>query len=179
LAVASSAAFSTATIIVGDLAGANHGGFFANRDDIGMFKADDRSHGADADGNCRLHGIAADAQQARRIGKREGAGGTERGVFAERVTGHECGIALEIEARFVLEHAHCRERDGHQCRLGILRQSEPVGRALPHDRGQLFTERIVHLGKHRAGGSVRIGQRLAHANGLAALPGKNKCRCHR
>ena len=68
------------------------------------------------------------------------------------MAGHERGIAREVEAGLAFEHAHGGERNRHQCRLGVLGQREPVGGALPHDRGQLLAERVIDLGEHLAGG---------------------------
>ena len=48
----------------------------------------------------------------------------------------------------------------------------------PDDRGQLLAERGIDLVEHRARRRERIGQRLAHADGLAALPWKYECRRH-
>ena len=76
------------------------------------------------------------------------------------------------------KHAHGGERDRHQRGLRVLGQREPVGRALPHDRGQLLAERVVDFAKHLAGGRKGVRERLAHADGLAALPRENKCDRH-
>ena len=52
-----------------------------------------------ADRHGVLHGIAADAQEPRRVGDRQAAGGGERGIFAERMAGDEGGVALRGRAR--------------------------------------------------------------------------------
>ena len=49
-----------------------------------------------------------DLQQARRVGQREGAGGAERGIFAERMAGDQARMLGEIEAAFLFQHAHHR-----------------------------------------------------------------------
>ncbi len=90
-----------------------------------MFQADDGSHCALAGGNGSLHGIAADAQEARGVGNRKHAGGAERGIFAERVSGDEADLVLQHEApRF--HDADGGHRDGHQRRLGIGGQRQRV-----------------------------------------------------
>ena len=88
-----------------------------------------------------------------------------------------CASRCEIDAGFRFEHAHRRERNRHQRRLRILGQRQLVGRPLPHDRGELFAERRVDLVEHRARGRESFGQRLAHADRLAALARKHEgCR---
>ena len=43
---------------------------------------------------------------------------------------------------------------------------------------QLLRQRVVDFLEDFARGRERIGQRLAHADGLAALPRKNECARH-
>src|SRR6185437_7257061 len=49
---------------------------------------------------------------------------------------------------------------------------------LPHQLRQALRERIVYFLENLAGGRERIGERLAHADRLAALTGKNECAHH-
>ena len=88
----------------------------------------------------------------------ERAGRRERRIFAERMAGDERGIALEVEAGFAFEHAHGGERDRHQGRLRVLGQREPVGRAVPHDGGELLAQRFIDFGEHIAGGGKIVRQ---------------------
>ena len=76
---------------------------------------------------------------------------------------------------FALKHAHGGERDRHQRGLRILGQRQPVGRAVPHDGGELLAQRFIDFVEHVAGGGKIVRKRLAHADGLAALARKNKC----
>ncbi len=45
--------------------------------------------------------------------------------------------------------------------------------------GEFFAERGIDFLEHRARRRKGIGQRLAHANGLRSLTGKNECCSHR
>ena len=95
--------------------------------------AQQRRHRALPDRHGRLHGLAADLQQPRGIGDAERAGRGKRGIFAERVAGDELDLVGEAEALLRLEHAHHRQRDGHQRGLRILGQRQGLERALEHD----------------------------------------------
>ena len=94
------------------------------------------------------------------------------------MAGDECGVTLQIDPGLGLQHAHGRERHRHQRGLRILGQRQAVARSLPDDRRQLLAERGIDLVEHRPGRRERIRQRLAHADGLAALPRKYECRRH-
>ena len=54
--------------------------------------AEQRRHRADAFGHRLLHGVAAHAQEPRRVADREAAGRRERGIFAERMAGDIGGM---------------------------------------------------------------------------------------
>ena len=69
-----------------------------------------------------------------------------------------------------LQHPQSRQRNRHQRRLGIFGELQGLGRAVPNDGCQLFTERRIDLVEHRAGGRKGLRQRLAHADRLGALP---------
>ncbi len=163
-----------AAVVVGDLADlalrslARH---LARGLDI---EAEQRRHGALPDRHGALHGVAADAQEPRRVGERQAAGGGERRIFAERMAGDERRVAMQIESRLGLEHAHGGEADRHQGRLRVGRQGQFVGRALQHHARQLLRQRVVHLLEHRPRLRKSLGERLAHADGLAALPRKDE-----
>ena len=75
---------------------------------------------------------------------------------------------------FRLQHAHRRERHRHQRGLRVLGQRQLVGRAFPHRRRELLAERRVDLVEHRARRREGLGQGLAHADRLAALPRKHE-----
>ena len=88
------------------------------------------------------------------------------------------GVARKIDAGLGFEHPHDRERNRHQRRLGILGEDERLGRTVPDRLAEPLAESGVDLLKHLARGSKGIGQRLAHADGLASLSGENECNCH-
>ena len=108
----------------------------------------------------------------------QAAGGGQRGIFAERVSGHEGGVPADREAGLGLQHAQGGERDRHQRRLGVFGKLQGFGRAVPDDGGQLLAERRVDLVEHRAGGRKSLRQRLAHADRLGTLPWKSECCRH-
>ena len=137
-------------------------------------EAEQRRHRAHPDRHRLLHGIAAHAQQPRRVGDREAAGRRERRIFAERMAGDEGRIALQVETRLGLEHADRGEADRHQRRLGIARQRQLVLRPSKMIAESFSPERLVDLLENRARRGKRIGQRLAHADGLAPLAGKDE-----
>jgi hypothetical protein len=137
-----------------------------------------RRHGASPHRHRLLHGKTADAQQARGVADAEAAGGGERGILAERVSGYERRMPRHRKAGLGLQHAQGGERDRHQGRLGIFGELKGFGGTVPDDGGQLLAERRVDLVENRAGSRKRLGQGLAHADRLGALPRKGKCRGH-
>jgi AAT family amino acid transporter len=62
--------------------------------------------------------------------------------------------------------------------LGVGGERQLGDVAVPHQGGELLAERLVHLFKHRFCGWKGFGECLAHADFLAALPGKNECEGH-
>ena len=95
------------------------------------------------------------------------------------MAGDERRVALEIDPGLGLQHAHGRKRHRHQRRLRILGERQRLGRPFPHDRGELVAERVVDLVEHRARRRKGVGQRLAHADRLAALARKHEGCRHR
>ena len=94
------------------------------------------------------------------------------------MTGHKGSIADQIDAGFLFQDAHRRERDRHQRRLGIFGQSEGFERAAPDGVAQPLAERRVDFLKHLPRRGKGVGQGLAHAHGLAALTWENKRNRH-
>jgi hypothetical protein len=88
------------------------------------------------------------------------------------MSGNEGGVAGEIESRLRREYADHGERHRHQRGLCILGQGQFVLRPLEDRRAQLLAEGLVDLGENRPGRREGIGERLAHAHRLTALPGK-------
>ena len=62
-------------------------------------------------------------------------------------------------------------RAGCAFSVSVSRSAGPF----PHDRGELLAQRLVHFVEHVARRGEIVGQRLAHADGLAALARKNEC----
>ena len=116
-------------------------------------------------------------EKPRGVGDRQTAGGGERGIFAERMAGDERDLVADTHAlRF--QHAHRREADGHQRRLGVLGERQGLQRPLEDDLGQLLAERLVDRLEDRRRLEEAIGERLAHADRLTALPGKGESYRH-
>src|SRR6516162_6684649 len=105
---------------------------------------------------------------------RKSACSRKRRILAERMPGNTPSGPANIQAGLSLQHAHDRERYRHQGGLRILGQGELLGRAFPDDLTELFAKSRVDLCKHLAGGGKRLGERLAHADALASLTGKNE-----
>ena len=105
---------------------------------------------------------------------REGAGGAEGGIFAERVAGDIGGMIGEADA-LGFEHADDGDADRHQGRLGVFGQAQDIVRAFEHDGRETLAQGLVDFLEHGAGLGIGRGQILAHADGLAALPGKGEC----
>ena len=169
----------SAAIIIGGGADADAAGFRSDRLDVGQFETDQRGHCAGADGDRFLHGTAADAQQPRRIGNGQRPGRGKRGIFAERVTGNEGRVALEIDAGFRLEDAQGRERNCHQSRLRVFGQRQRIGRPVPDDIAQPFVQGGIDFFEDPPRRRKGLSQSLAHTDGLTALTGKNKRRRHK
>ena len=89
-----------------------------------------------------------------------------------------CASRARSTPGFGFQHPHRRERDRHQRRLRVLGERQLLRRPFPHDRAEPVAERGVDLIEYRAGGGKGVGQRLAHADGLTALPWKHECDRH-
>ena len=168
-----------AAIVIGGLADLALRGLVGNGDRGLVVEPEQRRHRAGADRHRLLHGKAAGAQQARGIADAEAAGGGERGIFAERMAGHEGGVPPDREAGLGLQHPQGGERDRHQGRLGIFGELQGLGRAVPDDGGQLLAERRIDLVENRARRRKGLRQGLAHADRLGTLPRKCECCRHR
>jgi hypothetical protein len=78
------------------------------------------------------------------------------------------------KAELGLQHPHRRQANRHQRRLSILRQGESLDRPVLHQLVQPLFQRVVDLLEHRAGRGEGVRQLHAHADGLAALAGKEQ-----
>ena len=92
-----------AAIVIGGLADLTLRRLARDRHGSLVIEAEQRGHGADADRHRLLHGETAGAQQARGVGNAQAAGGGQRGIFAERMAGHEGGVAPDRETGFGLQ----------------------------------------------------------------------------
>src|SRR3989304_1723358 len=90
----------------------------------------------------------------------------------------ELHVAHEVEPGFHRQYTNCRERYGHEGRLCILGEGQLLGRTFPHDLAELVAEGRIDLIEDGARGRKRAGERLAHAEGLAALPWKHESGRH-
>ena len=66
----------------------------------------------------------------------------------------------------------------HDRGLGVFGEGQIAFRAFPHQPRQLLRQRVIDFLEDFARRRERIGQGLAHADGLAALSGKNECASH-
>ena len=140
--------------------------------------ADQRRHGALPRRHGRLHGVAADAQQASGFGDREGTGGGQGGIFSERMASQEGGAGSELESRLGLEHAQGGEARRHQGRLGVRREGQFGLGTLEHQPGQGLSQRVVDLGEDARGGGVGVPEGAPHPDGLGALSWEDEGRRH-
>ena len=164
----------SAAIVVGGLHHLALRSLGGDRGGLIEIDTEERRHGADADRHRLLHGTAADAHQPHRIGQRKRAGRRQRGIFADRMAGDELRVARQIHAGFGFQDPHGRQRDRDQGRLRVLGEHHPFRRPLPHDGAEPVAERRVDLVEHLPGRGKGLGERLAHADGLAALPRKHE-----
>ena len=140
--------------------------------------AQKRAHRADADRHRLLHGMATNAQEPCCVRHAERARRTKRGVLTQRMSGHDTGMTGDIESAFLAQDRDGRHRGRHDGRLRIFREQELIIRSLPHQAGEILLQGFVHFLEQFAGGGERLSQRLAHADGLASLAGKDECACH-
>ena len=138
-----------------------------------VVQADDRRHRPVA---CRrLHQAPALAHQAQSVGERQDAGRHHGAVLAHGVPG-VTGRFLRLDIRFGpggLERPQDGDRRGEQRGLGIDREVEGLGRALPGQAADRQVERGIGLGEDGGRSRAVAAQEAAHANGLRSLAGKN------
>src|SRR5690242_11925299 len=80
----------------------------------------------------------------------------------------------KIEPRLLLENADDGHTRSHDRRLRVFGQGEVALRSLPHDAREALRQRVVDFLKNGARRRESVGERLAHADGLAALTGENE-----
>jgi len=130
---------------------------------------------------------ATPLQDADRIGERERLRRHMRGVLAEAVPGDV--VRPQAVRR---QHSARRDADRHDRRLLDLRQPEVIFGAVENDlaqraapgapaggvdrpRGRVRIEGRIGFVEDRACLEVGVGERLAHADLLRSLSGKEKC----
>jgi hypothetical protein len=92
------------------------------------------------------------------------------------VTGGEADAqAARLEFRF--QHAQRGDGDGQDRGLGVLGELQLVFGPFEDNLGERKAERVIGLVKDRARGGRGVIERAAHADGLRALAGKEKCEC--
>ena len=138
-----------------------------------LFGADQRGHGALAHRHGPLHGLAAQLQQARGVGQadrarprpgpniRPGSGRRRGGQGGQRLP--PSFSRMRITARLTAIRA------GWAFSVRV-RSFRPFA----HQLGQLLAQRVVDFLEHLARRGEGLGQVGAHADGLAALSGKEE-----
>ena len=120
----------------------------------------------------RLHGITANAQNARGIRKLDRAASGQCGILTERVSCHERGL-VRADA-MGLKRTDGSNADGHERRLRIRRQLQLFLIAFPDQLRKILMERGVHRLEDFPRFWICRGKVLAHADELAALSGENE-----
>ena len=77
-----------------------------------------------------------------------------------------------------LKRPNNRKAYRHQGRLRVLGKGQLGLGALPHQLREILSERCIDFRKDIARSGTGSGKRLAHADRLAALPGKNERNRH-
>ena len=116
-------------------------------------------HGAHTGRDGLLHKLAALADEANGVREIEGAGGDERGVFAEAVAG---GV-IRREARFGEDGEGC-DRDGQERGLGEFGELELLFRTFEAQARKGVTKGGIGRFKNAARGGMRVVEGFAHAN---------------
>ena len=84
----------------------------------------------------------------------------------------------DIEAAVVLEYPYDSQANGQQGRLSVLCQGQLAFRALEHHPREMLRQRIIDFAEQFARRLEGFCKRLAHAQGLRSLSGKNKSPLH-
>ena len=132
-------------------------------------------HSANAHRHRRLHRLPAQLQQLCRGRQIERSGCTKRCIFAERVSGDKIAFLRKPDAALFFQHPQGRNCIRHNRGLCVFGQRQVAFRPFAHQLEKILPQRVVNLLKHGARGDACFGERLAHANGLAALSRKNEC----
>ncbi len=139
------------------------------RDRVGV-EAEHRGHGAFADRNGLLHELPAAANGPQRVREGYRTGRNVCRILAEAVAGRK-GRANPPGLREAARGYACRENR----RLGVLGEQQPFFGPIEAQPAQRFAERRIGFVERLPAEGKRVGQSLAHADLLRALPGKNEC----
>src|ERR1700722_693778 len=93
------------------------------------------------------------------------------------MAGDEASL-LDRKPELAFQRAGDRQAHRHQRRLGVLRQRQRLDRPFAHQLRQLLAECVIDLLEYLARRSEGLGQVRAHADGLAALSGKDEGEAH-
>ncbi len=141
-----------------------------------VVEADDRGHAPLAARARGLHLLAPDPHQADGVGEVERTGGDEGGVLPHRVAGGERGLR-DVDTQLVpalLDGLEVGDRGGEEGRLAVLGPVELLLGTLPGKAGDGLAEGGIGGGEHGCGDGGGLGERAAHADGLAALAGEHE-----
>ena len=109
-------------------------------EDLIQLDTEQRSHGALANRDRRLHGLATCFKNAGGIGELKRARRGQRGILTKGMAGDEFSGGGQIEIAFAVKHAeHCHAHR-HQSRLGIFGQNQLLFRAFEHEPGKVLFE---------------------------------------
>ena len=150
----------------------HHVAFFGGSTGFGHLpgiQPENRRHRTSTHRHGFLHVTTAAPYNREGIGEGQGAGRDVGAVLAETVTSHDIRPPSSGSKQPAGGDAD-RKNGG----LGVLRQSEPIGRALEAERADGLAKGAIGLGKclcaHREG----LGQRAAHAHLLRTLSREQK-----
>lgn len=137
-------------------------GSFGEESVQGAFREfEEGGHGADPGGDGLLHELAALADDADGVGKVEGAGGDEGGVFAEGVAGDKVGLEA-----FAAGDAEGGGGDGDEGGLGVFGLFQLLFGTVEAELADGEAEGLVGFGERGAGFGKRIVKRTAHSGEL-------------
>ena len=145
------------------------GGEFA---DAVLLSADDGGHSAVGSLAGLLHGAGALVHEAKSGFKIKSPRSGVGGEFTQRQAGG--GVELERGELF-LQHREAGESVDIQSRLANRGFGQLLGRSLERDTAEWIPKNRVGFFEQRGGGGKFGGEVLAHANGLGALAGEEKC----
>ena len=126
-------------------------------------KSQDGRHGAFTLGYGLLHELAAGANSADGLGKREGASGDVGAVLAERVSG---GEGWGQAGHGLLHYAVRRDGDGQDSGLGMLGELQGIDGTTEDDLGERKPERFIGFLEYGFGCGKTVLKVASHPDGL-------------